>query len=57
MEPDLSDRGQEQAGVWAEVAAEAEWAEIVRGQVPAEGVSAQAVGRKQLIRWEFPAIL
>ena len=56
-EQDHSGKAREQADVWEEVVAEAEWAEIVQEQAPVEVVSAQVVVQKQLIRQEFHAIL
>ena len=45
MEQDLLEEAQEQAGVWVEVAAEAEWVVIVREQAPAEIVFARIAAR------------
>jgi len=41
MEQDRSDRAREQAEAWEEVAAEVEWAEIVRDQDRVETVFAR----------------
>ena len=56
-EQDHSGKARERAEVWEEAAAEAEWAEIVRGQARAGIASVQVVVQRQRIRQGFPAIL
>jgi hypothetical protein len=51
MVPVPSEEVPEAEGVWAEAAAEEEWAEIIPVQARAAIVFAQSAEERQLIRW------